>query len=81
LAETTPPRTIALAETSSFRDWDGRVFSVDGRILRGLTQAGRADWEALSASELFKSFTVGGELVGTVDLPSGSRGLYFARPR
>jgi hypothetical protein len=66
LAETTPPRTSTLAETSSFRDWDGRVFSVDGRILRGLTQAGLADWEALSASELFKSFTAGGELVGTV---------------
>ena len=55
-----------IAETGSFRDWDGRVFSADGRVLRALTQTGVADWDALSASELFESFTTRGELVRTV---------------
>lgn len=66
MAETTSPRTSALAETGSFRDWDGRVFSADGRVLRALTLNGLADWQTLSAGELFKSFTSSGELVRTV---------------
>jgi SAM-dependent methyltransferase len=66
LAETTPQQTSTLAETASFRDWDARVFSVDGRVFRGLTPTGLADWKALQASELFRTFTATGELVGTV---------------
>jgi hypothetical protein len=66
LAETIPTRANTFAETGSFRDWDGRVFSADGRVLRALTPTGFADWEALSASEFFAAFTSGGELVRTV---------------
>lgn len=55
-----------VAETGSFRDWDGRVFSADGRILRALTLTGLADWRALAASKLFETFTNSGELIPTV---------------
>jgi hypothetical protein len=65
LVESTPTRTSVTAEAGSFRDWDGRVFSLDGRIVRGLTSAGLADWEALRASELYATFTAAGELVET----------------
>lgn len=63
--EATPPRTTLSPETGSFRDWDGRVFRGDGRILRALSATGVADWEALFASELFGRYTASGELVST----------------
>jgi len=66
LVEAIPTRTNPSAETGSFRDWDGRVFGGDGRVLRALTATGLADWDALSASELYASFTKSGELVRTV---------------
>jgi hypothetical protein len=54
------------AERGSFRDWDGRVFADNGRVLRALTPTGLADWEVLSSSELFETFTRSGGLVPTV---------------
>lgn len=66
MAESIPARTNTFAESGSFRDWDGRVFSADGRVLRALTVTGLADWDALSVSELFSNFTSSGELVRTV---------------
>ena len=53
------------SETGSFRDWDGRVFSIDGRIVRALTEDGHRDWLALSESALFHRHTASGELVGS----------------
>jgi hypothetical protein len=72
LAETTPARTNPLAETGSFRDWDGRVFSADGRVLRALTLTGLADWDAFSASELFRISADSGEIVRTVREDEGT---------
>jgi len=63
--ETIRPSTNIHLEPGSFRDWDGRVFSADGRILRALSETGLADWEALAASELFGRLTGSGELVAT----------------
>ena len=62
MGETAPSPT---AEQGSFRDWDARVFAEDGRVLRALSPAGLADWEALSGSELFAHFTGEGRLVGS----------------
>jgi SAM-dependent methyltransferase len=59
------PARSPTAERGSFRDWDARVFARNGRILRALTSDGLADWEALSASELFADFTRAGLLVET----------------
>jgi hypothetical protein len=65
LADATQLRTSPSPETGSFRDWDGRVFRVDGRILRALTVTGLEDWNAVSATEFFRRFTASGELVET----------------
>jgi hypothetical protein len=64
LAGASPPTSLVL-EPGSFRDWDGRVFLGGDRVYRALTEAGLADWKALSASDLFDSFTATGELVAT----------------
>ena len=60
-----PSPTSPLPDGGSFRDWDGRVFVEDGRILRALSARAVEDWEALAASELFRAFTGNGMLVGT----------------
>jgi hypothetical protein len=65
LNEASLPPTRTPADPGSFRDWDGRVFSADGRVVRALSETGLADWEALAASELFERYTASGGLVGT----------------
>jgi ribosomal protein L11 methylase PrmA len=61
LTEATRQRKTTRPEPGSFRDWDGRVFASDGRILRALSAQGLADWEALVSSGLMD----GEELVET----------------
>jgi hypothetical protein len=46
-------RTSAHPEAGSFRDWDGRVFVSDDRVLRALSAQGLANWEALASSALY----------------------------
>jgi len=58
-------QTNLVLEPGSFRDWDSRVFVSRDAVVRALTETGVADWEALSASELFGAFTATGELVET----------------
>jgi hypothetical protein len=65
LADATHLLTSARPDPSSFRDWDGRVFVADGRVLRGLTARGLSDWEALATSRVFEDFTSSGEIVET----------------
>jgi len=65
LVEASRRSTSLAPEPGSFRDWDGRVFGGDGRILRALSPDGFADWEALAASRLFERFRESGELVET----------------
>jgi hypothetical protein len=60
------PAPSPTAEQGSFRDWDARVFEEDGRVLRALSPEGFADWQALSGSELFATFTGDGRLVRSV---------------
>ncbi len=63
--ETAPHPTKTLAETGSFRDWDGRIFTAESRILRALTSSGLAEWKALEGTDFFARFTESGELVLT----------------
>ena len=65
--------TSLAPDPGSFRDWDGRIFGGDSRVYRALSAVGVADWEALSASRLFESFTKTGELVATE--PAGAEVL------
>jgi SAM-dependent methyltransferase len=57
-------------EPGSFRDRSARVFvGHDGGIYRALGPAARADWDALSTSQLFARFTGNGSLVATERAP------------
>jgi len=57
-------------EPGSFRDRSARVFvGQDGGVYRALSQAALADWDVLSASQLFHRFTQTGGLVATERAP------------
>ena len=57
--------SAATLEGGSFRDPDGRIFQLDGNVLRGLTAEGLADWKAFAESGLPARLTAAGELVET----------------
>jgi hypothetical protein len=57
--------TNLVLEPGSFRDWDSRVFVSSDLVVRALTEAGVADWEALSGSDFLGEFTARGALVAT----------------
>jgi SAM-dependent methyltransferase len=65
LEEASPPLTTLSPESGSFRDWDGRVFGGDGRVLRALSAAGVEDWRTLAATDLFARYTQSGALPRT----------------
>ena len=80
--------TLPELEPGSFRDPDSRVVTTDGRVLRLLSERGRADWEALASSPLFAELVGGGKLVATreveLEIPCGNareRGRRGARAR
>jgi ribosomal protein L11 methylase PrmA len=61
------------AEPGSFRDRDSRVFYEDGGdILRGLSEEGLDDWQALAGSRLFSRFSKTGHLVATELIEEGA---------
>jgi precorrin-6B methylase 2 len=55
---------IAL-EPGSFRDRTARVFYHDGRIFRGLDASALREWEALSATGFYRTFSCKGSIVPT----------------
>jgi SAM-dependent methyltransferase len=63
-------RTDASSVSGSFRDHDSRVFSAEGEILRSLSGAALADYEALAASRFFSEAQRSGAVVRT-ELLSG----------
>jgi hypothetical protein len=65
LADASRQLKITRPEPSSFRDWDGRVFATDGRVLRALSAQGLANWEAFASSALYRRLTEDEELVQT----------------
>lgn len=60
-------------EASSFRDPDSTVFYSGGRVLRGLSSDGAADWQALSATTFFERAVGEGRVVPT--RPATTEGL------
>ena len=51
--------------SGSFRDYDSRVFSAGGQILRSLSPAALADYEALAGSRFFPEAQEAGTVVRT----------------
>jgi hypothetical protein len=56
-------------EPASFRDPASTVFYLDGRVLRGLSKQGAADYEALAATGFFPRALESGEIVATSSVP------------
>jgi hypothetical protein len=56
-------------EPASFRDPASTVFYLDGRVLRGLSKQGAADYEALAATGFFPRALETGQIVATSTLP------------
>lgn len=52
-------------DPGSFRDREGRVFTLEGRILRAVSQRAFEDWEALAATRFFARLTAEGRIVAT----------------
>jgi SAM-dependent methyltransferase len=81
LDETTPRPAKTVAETGSFRDWDGRVFSTESGVLRAVTRSGLAEWRALEGTDFYARFTESGELVLTEETGEETvRGVQHADP-
>lgn len=55
-------------DPGSFRDWDSRVYALDGRVLRALGPDGLDGWRALAGSELFAAAVAEGKLVATEEV-------------
>ena len=62
----------ATLEPGSFRDRRSRVCTVDGRVLRVLSEEGLRDWRTLSASPLFEELVREGMLVATRETDEAS---------
>ena len=69
-------------EPASFRDPDSAVFYADGRVLRGLSARGAADWERLASTGFFPALVAAGKVVGTRPFagpaPASPRGAPWA---
>ena len=66
-------------EPASFRDPASAVVYLDGRVIRGLTKEGAADFQALAAAPFYEKAMAAGRLVRTTevavaDLPASVRG-------
>jgi hypothetical protein len=70
------------ADAGSFRDPDSAVFYTGGRVLRGLSARGAADWERLAATAFFSRLVDEGKIVATHpytgDAPPSPRGEAWA---
>jgi hypothetical protein len=56
-------------EPASFRDPASTVAYLDGRVLRGLTKEGAADFDTLAAAPFFAKAMDDGKLVRTTEVP------------
>ena len=52
-------------DSGSFRDRDGRVYRLGGRIIRGLSDAALADFEKLRSTKFYRRFLEQGRLVAS----------------
>jgi hypothetical protein len=67
---------VAAYEPGSFRDPDSAAFASGGRIRRGLSAQGPADWELLAPTAFFGRLCDSGQT-----LPGGTRTMYLAEPK
>lgn len=58
----------AAFDPGSFRDPASRVLHHDGAVYRSLSETGRVDWRALSASPLFDRWVESGRVVATTEV-------------
>lgn len=63
---------MTTAEPASFRDPDTAVFYQDGRVLRGLSGQGKADWDRLAATKFLGELVAAGKVVRTTPFEGGA---------
>lgn len=78
-SEVSPAEPFAV-DSGSFRDRDGRVYRLDGRVVRGLSAGALADFENLRSATFYHRFLDAGRLVAStalaaegLDLPQEER--------
>jgi ribosomal protein L11 methylase PrmA len=69
-----PETGTVASEPGSFRDPSGRVFVIDGRVLRGLRGEAVEDWRALRESRFFTEAVAAGRLIGTREVEEPALG-------
>jgi hypothetical protein len=70
LAATRPlTSSEAAPDGGSFRDPDGRIFHLDRRVVRALSEEGATDWSAFEQSGLFARLVEAGDVVPTTVAP------------
>jgi hypothetical protein len=65
LGANSPSTSSATPDGGSFRDPDGRIFEIEGDIVRALSEEAATDWRAVEESELLARLVESGDVVET----------------
>ena len=72
MGATSPPTTsLSAPDGGSFRVPDGRIFQIDGEIVRALSEEGAADLSAFEESGLLARLVESGDVVETTTASAG----------